>query len=217
MTVRRSLSIHADAVRLPGDLTVPEDAGGVVAFAHGSGSSRLSPRNVSVAERLNDVRLATLLFDLLTPSEADDRGRVFDVELLASRLAEAIAVTRHDPEVGDLPLGLFGASTGAAAALVASTFDGIDVDAIVSRGGRPDLAGDALERVSVPTLLIVGSNDVDVVGFNHDAQRRMRAETRLETIPGAGHLFEEPGALDTVAQLAASWFVRNLGERVRSA
>lgn len=216
MTVRRSVQIHTDAAQLPGDLVVPGDAGGVVVFAHGSGSSRRSPRNVSVAERLNVAGLSTMLFDLLTPDEAVDRALVFDIGLLASRLHAAVEAIRDTPDVRGSPLGLFGASTGAAAALVASTFDGEDVSAIVSRGGRPDLAGDALERVSAPTLLIVGSNDVQVLDMNRSAQSRMRGVTRLELVPGAGHLFEEPGALETVADLATSWFVRNLGEGVRS-
>jgi putative phosphoribosyl transferase len=216
VTVRRSISIHADAVQLPGDLVVPDETGGVVVFAHGSGSSRFSPRNAAVARWLNDAGLATLLFDLLTPAEAEDRAYVFDIELLASRLGAAIDVVRDAEVVRELPLGLFGASTGAAAAIVASTFDGMDVAAIVSRGGRPDLAAGALQRVSAPTLLIVGSNDVDVLELNRQAHGRMRAETRLEIVPGAGHLFEEPGALQTVGDLATAWFVRNLGTRVRS-
>jgi putative phosphoribosyl transferase len=216
VTVRRSLSIHADAVQLPGDLAVPEDAGGVVVFAHGSGSSRFSPRNAAVAQSLNGAGLATLLFDLLTPAEADERANVFDIELLAARLGAAITAACEGPDVRELPLGLFGASTGAAAALVASTFDGTDVRAIVSRGGRPDLAGDALERVSAPTLLIVGSKDVDVIELNSAAERRMSAVTHLEVVPGASHLFEEPGALEIVEKLATAWFVRSFKNGVRS-
>ena len=217
MTVRRSIQIHTDAAQLPGELIVPGDAGGVVVFAHGSGSSRRSPRNVAVAKRLNVAGLATLLFDLLTPAEAADRALVFDIELLASRLEAAIIAVRVADEVRALPLGLFGASTGAAAALVASTFDGANVGAIVSRGGRPDLAGNVLQRVAAPVLLIVGSNDPDVLDLNRGAAERIRAETRVEVVPGATHLFEEPGALDIVSELATSWFVRNLVERVRSA
>lgn len=216
MTVRRSIQIHTDA-QLPGELIVPGEAGGVVVFAHGSGSSRRSPRNVAVAKRLNVAGLATLLFDLLTPAEAADRALVFDIELLASRLEAAIVAVRVADEVRALPLGLFGASTGAAAALVASTFDGANVGAIVSRGGRPDLAGNVLQRVAAPVLLIVGSNDPDVLDLNRGAAERVRAETRVEVVPGATHLFEEPGALDIVAELATSWFVRHLAERVRSA
>ena len=217
MTVRRSIHIHTDAAQLPGDLIVPGDAGGVVVFAHGSGSSRRSPRNVAVAERLEVAGLATLLFDLLTPAEAADRALVFDIELLASRLGAAIVAVRDAADVPAVPLGLFGASTGAAAALVASTFDDANVGAIVSRGGRPDLAGNALQRVTAPVLLIVGSDDPDVLGLNRAAAERIRAETRVEVVPGATHLFEEPGAMEIVADLATSWFVRNLGERVRSA
>ena len=217
MTVRRSIQIHTEAAQLPGDLIVPGDAGGVVVFAHGSGSSRHSPRNVAVAERLNVAGLATLLFDLLTPAEAADRALVFDIELLAARLGAAIVVVREAADVPAVPLGLFGASTGAAAALVASTFDDANVGAIVSRGGRPDLAGNVLQRVTTPVLLIVGSNDPDVLDLNRAAAERIRAETRVEVVPGATHLFEEPGALEIVADLATSWFVRNLGERVRSA
>ena len=217
MTVRRSIQIHTDAAQLPGDLIVPGDAGGVVVFAHGSGSSRRSPRNVAVAERLDVAGLATLLFDLLTPAEAADRALVFDIELLASRLGAAIVAVRDAADVPAVPLGLFGASTGAAAALVASTFDDANVGAIVSRGGRPDLAGNALQRVTAPVLLIVGSDDPDVLGLNRAAAERIRAETRVEVVPGATHLFEEPGAMEIVADLATSWFVRNLGERVRSA
>lgn len=217
MTVRRSIQIPTDAAQLPGELNVPGDAGGVVVFAHGSGSSRRSPRNVAVAKRLNVAGLATLLFDLLTPAEAAGRALVFDIELLASRLEAAIVAVRVADEVRALPLGLFGASTGAAAALVASTFDGANVGAIVSRGGRPDLAGNVLQRVAAPVLLIVGSNDPDVLDLNRGAAERIRAETRVEVVPGATHLFEEPGALGIVAELATSWFVRNLVERVRSA
>jgi pimeloyl-ACP methyl ester carboxylesterase len=217
VTVRRSIQIHTDAAQLPGDLIVPGDAGGVVVFAHGSGSSRRSPRNVAVAERLDVAGLATLLFDLLTPAEAADRALVFDIELLASRLGAAIVAVRDAADVPAVPLGLFGASTGAAAALVASTFDDANVGAIVSRGGRPDLAGNVLQRVTAPVLLIVGSDDPDVLGLNRAAAERIRAETRVEVVPGATHLFEEPGAMEIVADLATSWFVRNLGERVRSA
>jgi putative phosphoribosyl transferase len=217
VTVRRSIQIHTDAAKLAGDLIVPGDAGGVVVFAHGSGSSRRSPRNVAVAERLDVAGLATLLFDLLTPAEAADRALVFDIELLASRVGGAFVALRDAADVPAVPLGLFGASTGAAAALVASTFDDANVGAIVSRGGRPDLAGNVLQRVTAPVLLIVGSDDPDVLGLNRAAAERIGAETRVEVVPGATHLFEEPGAMEIVADLATSWFVRNLGERVRSA
>jgi putative phosphoribosyl transferase len=212
---RQAVSIDVDPVPLPGDLVVPKGSRGVVVFAHGSGSSRRSPRNIAVADSLNRSELSTLLFDLLTPEEAEDRSLVFDVDLLAARLEAAARWVREVPGLGDMPLAFFGASTGAAAALVAATRPGNEVSSIVSRGGRPDLAGDALERVTAPTLLIVGSEDRDVLELNRQAERRIRAETRLEVIPGAGHLFEEPGALETVAELAATWIERNL-ERVRT-
>lgn len=210
MTSARPVSIDADTLSLPGDLAVPEPARAVVVFAHGSGSSRKSPRNVAVADRLNAAELATLLFDLLTPEEGEDRARVFDIPLLAERLDAAARWVRRTPELGDLPLGLFGASTGAAAALVAAAR--LDrVAAVVSRGGRPDLAGDALERVRAPTLLVVGGEDRDVLELNRAAERRLRVETRIEVVPGAGHLFEEPGALERVSELAASWFSEHVG------
>jgi putative phosphoribosyl transferase len=212
---RQAVSIDVEPAPLPGDLVVPEGSRGVVVFAHGSGSSRRSPRNVAVADSLNRTELSTLLFDLLTPEEAEDRSLVFDVDLLATRLEAAARWVREVSGLGDMPLAFFGASTGAAAALVAATRPGNEVSSIVSRGGRPDLAGEALERVTTPTLLIVGSEDRDVLELNHQAERRIRAETRLEVIPGAGHLFEEPGALETVAELAATWIERNL-ERVRT-
>ena len=207
---RKTVDVRADDASLPGDLLLPADARALVVFAHGSGSSRLSPRNVSVAERLRRDGLGTLLFDLLTERESDDRRLVFDIGLLARRLAAAVEQVSNDPDAAGLPVGLFGASTGAAAALVASV-SLPRVAAIVSRGGRPDLAGDALERVSAPTLLIVGGADHQVLGLNREAQAGMRSETRLEVVPGATHLFEEPGALERVAELAADWFVRHLG------
>lgn len=215
MTTGRAVSIDAGPVSLPGTLAVPERAGAIVVFAHGSGSSKTSPRNLAVAERLNGSGLATLLFDLLLPEEAESRARVFDIELLASRLEAAARWARTPSGLGDLPLAFFGASTGAAAALVAATRLEAEVSSIVSRGGRPDLAGEALDRVTAPTLLIVGAEDRDVLELNREAERRIRAVTRLEVIPGAGHLFEGPGELETVARLAASWIERNL-ERVRS-
>ncbi len=211
-TVRRSVLINVDPVRLPGDLVVPDGAVGVVIFAHGSGSSRKSPRNVEVARRLNEAGLGTLLFDLLSPAEAEDRANVFDIDLLAARLVGAARWLRRWPQVGTVPIGLFGASTGAAAALVAAERLGGEISAVVSRGGRPDLAGDSLPRVTAPTLLIVGGDDVEVLGLNRDAEARMRCERRLEVIPGATHLFEEPGALERVAELAADWFERHLTE-----
>jgi putative phosphoribosyl transferase len=200
----REVTIDAGGASLPGDLSLHADPALLVVFAHGSGSSRRSPRNVAVAEHLHGDGLATLLFDLLTAEEARDRRLVFDIGLLARRLV--VAVERVSADLGDPPVGLFGASTGAAAALVASvSLPGIR--AIVSRGGRPDLAGDALERVTAPTLLIVGGADAEVLELNRQAQARMRTETRLEVVPGATHLFEEPGALERVAGLASAWFV----------
>jgi predicted phosphoribosyltransferase/predicted alpha/beta-hydrolase family hydrolase len=202
--------IETDGRRLPGRLVVPSGAVGVVVFAHGSGSSRLSPRNVAVAQRLHAERLGTLLFDLLEPVEAQDRGNVFDVPLLARRLLAAAAWVRTHPESEALPLGYFGASTGAAAALWAAAERPDEVRAVVSRGGRPDLAGDRLRRVSAPTLLIVGGADDVVLGLNEQAARLLAAEHRLEVVPQATHLFDEPGALERVADLAAGWFAEHL-------
>ena len=210
MPLPRTVPIESGSAMLPGDLAVPEDAGAIVVFAHGSGSSRLSPRNVAVADRLNRAGYATLLLDLLTPREALDRARVFDIELLATRLAGAARWVRSRLEIAELPLVFFGASTGAAAGLVAAAALGDGVAAIVSRGGRPALAGDALERVQAPTLLIVGGEDPDVLELNRVAAGRMRAETRIVVIPGAGHLFEEEGALERVAELAADWITEHL-------
>jgi putative phosphoribosyl transferase len=210
MTLRRTVSIDAGSVSLSGDLVVPDDARAIVVFAHGSGSSRLSPRNVAVADRLNGPGLATLLLDLLTPREAADRARAFDIELLATRLVAAAGWVRSQPELAERPLAFFGASTGAAAALVAAAALGDDVAAVVSRGGRPDLAGDALKQVRAPTLLIVGGEDPHVLELNRAAARKVRAETRIVVIPGAGHLFEEHGALERVAGLAAEWIAEHL-------
>jgi putative phosphoribosyl transferase len=205
-TLRREVLIAIDPVRLPGDLLVPPEAIGIVIFAHGSGSSRLSPRNIGVARVLNDAGIGTLLFDLLTDDEAEDRAKVFDIALLARRLEAAAKWLSTWPDIGHLPVGFFGASTGAAAALVAAAHLRIDVAAVVSRGGRPDLAGPDLGRVSAPTLLIVGGNDIEVLELNREAERLLRCEKRLEVVPGATHLFEEPGALEQVAELAAGWF-----------
>ena len=200
----------AGGITLPGELAGPAASVGVVAFAHGSGSSRRSPRNLAVARTLNDAGLATLLFDLLTDDEATDRAKVFDIGLLAERLVLATRWLQHDPDVGGYPLGYFGASTGAAAALWAAAELGVDIAAVVSRGGRPDLAAGRLAEVSAPTLLIVGSRDTAVLDLNEQAHRLLRCPRRLEIVPGATHLFEEPGAMDTVATLAADWFTRHL-------
>lgn len=201
------VTIPTPAGSLGGTLRLPRGAAGIVVFAHGSGSSRFSPRNRAVAEVLRARGLGTLLLDLLTESESGDRAKVFDIALLADRLRAASAwlSARPDP----LPLGYFGASTGAAAALVAAAGDP-RVRAVVSRGGRPDLAGDALPLVVAPTLLIVGGEDTAVLDLNREALARLRCEKRLEVVPGATHLFEEPGALEEVARLAAEWFARFL-------
>ncbi|MER7370907.1 alpha/beta family hydrolase [Nonomuraea wenchangensis] len=190
-----------------GDLVVPDAAQGLVLFAHGSGSSRHSPRNRYVAGALNEAGLATLLFDLLTPEEEVDRANVFDIGLLAERLLERTREVREHPDSAGLPIGYFGASTGAAAALWAAAQPGNDIAAVVSRGGRPDLAGPRLAAVRAPTLLVVGGRDPVVIELNQEAQQRMSAECRLTIVPGATHLFEEPGALDAVADLARAWFV----------
>ena len=207
---RREIRVGTGRVVLCGDLAAPAEAHGLVLFAHGSGSSRHSPRNRYVAGRLEERGLATCLIDLLDVTEEDDRRAVFDIELLAGRLAAAEAHLRDDPEVGGLPLGLFGASTGAAAALVAASRLGERVRAVVSRGGRPDLAGPALPAVRSPTLLIVGGEDGVVVDLNRNALSMLGGERQLVIVPGAGHLFEEPGALEAVAGLAADWFAERL-------
>ena len=193
-----------------GDLVVPKNAVGVVVFAHGSGSSRHSARNRSVARVLNRAGIGTLLFDLLTSAEESDRANVFDIELLARRLSAAVAWLRQQPAAADLPVGLFGASTGAAAALWAAAEPRAGISAIVSRGGRPDLAGDRLAAVRAPTLLIVGSEDHVVVELNRTAANRMLCEHRVAIVPGATHLFEESGTLGAAADLAASWFASHL-------
>ncbi|MEU5793045.1 phosphoribosyltransferase family protein [Streptomyces sp. NPDC047813] len=204
----REVSVPAGDVRLGGSLTVPEGATGVVAFAHGSGSGRHSPRNRHVAEGLHRAGLGTLLFDLLTDAEASDRDNVFDIPLLAGRLLAATHWLRAEPAARGLALGYFGASTGAAAALWAAV-EGRPA-AVVSRGGRPDLAGPRLPEVTAPTLLIVGGADPLVLDLNRDARSRLRCENRLETVPGATHLFEEPGTLERVTELARDWFTDHL-------
>src|SRR5918997_2036781 len=212
----RAVKVPTGPVELEGSLGVPEGARGVVLFAHGSGSGRHSPRNRYVARALQRAGLATLLIDLLTPEEerADLRaGHLrFDIGLLAERLAGATEWLKDNPETRSLRIGYFGASTGAGAALVAAAKRPREVGAIVSRGGRPALAGDALPLVEAPTLLIVGGNDVPVIGMNEEALGRLRAEKKLEIVAGATHLFEEPGALEEVARLATGWFWRYLGQ-----
>jgi putative phosphoribosyl transferase len=196
--------------QLEGILTVPEPAVGLVIFAHGSGSSRLSPRNTYVAERLQERGIATLLFDLLTEEEADDRRNVFHVPLLASRLEEALVWSREDPDTAALPVGLFGASTGSAAALVTAAQNPSEIAAIVSRGGRPDMAGEAIAQIRAPTLLIVGGADTVVLELNEDAYAALNCTKHLHVVPGATHLFEEPGALDKVVEAAGDWFAQHL-------
>jgi putative phosphoribosyl transferase len=213
-----TVSVHARGVALIGDLMIPRDASGVVVFAHGSGSSRTSPRNRSVAQVLNAAGFATLLFDLLTPdeevAERYTRHLRFDIGLLATRMVGAIEwVQRHD-DLRALPIGLFGASTGAAAALIAATRVR-GVSAVVSRGGRPDLAADALAAVDQPTLLIVGSHDPDVLALNQAALARLNFSSTLHVVRGATHLFEERGALDEVTHVATLWFRKHLAPAER--
>lgn len=202
--------VEVGKLLLPGILRMPDATQALIVFAHGSGSSRLSPRNTAVAEALNGYGMATLLFDLLTPAEEGDRANVFDIPLLAGRLVEAVHWIDGQPGLARLPLGLFGASTGAAAALVAAARLGDRVGAVVSRGGRPDLAADALEDVPAPSLLIVGGSDHGVIELNEQAFARLRATKALEIVPGATHLFPEPGAMDAVIALAARWFTLHL-------
>lgn len=212
-----SLDIELPAVRLAGDLTVPPQPIGVVLFAHGSGSSRKSPRNRFVARALNDAGLATVLFDLLTSAEEIDRANVFDIGMLAERLVLTTYWVRARREVGRLPVGYFGASTGAAAALWAAALLGDDIGAVVSRGGRPDLAVGKLAAVRAPTLLIVGGHDEMVLEWNREAQEGLTCPNKLEIVPGATHLFEESGALEEVAHLARDWFARHLRGAARAA
>jgi len=214
LTTERSVRIPAGQSTLDGDLTVPDRARGIVLFAHGSGSSRFSSRNRHVAAALQTAGLATLLMDLLTPDEEQVDAVTahfrFDIGLLAERLVHATDWLGAHVATANLGIGYFGASTGGGAALVAAAERPRAVKAVVSRGGRPDLAGPALGRVITPTLLIVGGLDAPVIDMNEAAMRQVRAETRLEIVPGATHLFEEPGTLDHVAALACGWFLRHL-------
>lgn len=198
---------------LPGMLAVPEMARGLIIFAHGSGSSRFSPRNAYAAHVLQQRGLATLLFDLLTPGEGADRRNVFDIDLLARRVTEAIDWARVDARTTSLAIGLFGASTGAGAALAAAARRSAEVAAVVSRGGRPDLAGAALAQVRAPTLLIVGGDDSEVITLNRAAQAQLRCESELAIVPSAGHLFEEPGTLDQALAAASAWFEAHIQGR----
>ncbi len=212
--IRIPREVEIGALALKGLLGAPEKASALVIFAHGSGSGRLSPRNSYVAEALRRSGLATLLLDLLTPEEESLRSNVFDIPLLAQRLLLATAWAREQAETAQLPIGYFGASTGAGAALVAAA-DDRRIFAVVSRGGRPDLAGDALDRVRAPTLLIVGGRDHTVIALNREAQRRLKTESELVIVPGATHLFEEPGALDEVIAHASRWFLTHLPQAER--
>ena len=209
------VQIQSGPATLCGNLNIPEGAAALVLFAHGSGSSRHSPRNQFVARTLNKAGLATLLFDLLTQEEEAIDMRTgehrFNIGLLAERLIHATKWAKQEKVTHDLRIGYFGSSTGGGAALVAAAKIPEDVGAVVSRGGRPDLAGDALPKVQAPTLLLVGGNDDIVIELNEQARDRMRCEVKLEIVPGATHLFEEPGALERVAQLASDWFVSHLG------
>jgi putative phosphoribosyl transferase len=204
--------VDAEGVSLPGDLSVPSRAPGIVLFAHGSGSSRRSPRNRFVADVLTESGLGTLLFDLLTPGEERNRENVFDIGLLARRLGAATRWLRTLPIAQNRALGYFGASTGAGAALEAAARSEVPISAVVSRGGRPDLAGEWLPKVTAPTLLIVGGHDGTVLALNREAFERLRCPKRLEVVAGATHLFEEPGTLEAAARLAKDWFARHLTE-----
>ena len=215
--VQVEVSFPADGVRLGGVLQVPAGASGIVVFAHGSGSSRHSPRNRYVANQLLQSGLATLLMDLLEEDEARDRDKVFDIELLASRLLGACAWLSNNATTRTLRIGYFGASTGAAAALAAAAKQPEKVAALVSRGGRPDLALPWLAAVKAPTLLIVGELDLPVLGWNEDAYRRLTADKELVIVPGATHLFAEPGALEAVARHACRWFARHLAPQAAAA
>jgi putative phosphoribosyl transferase len=213
----RAVSVEMGPVTLEGDLALPDQAAGIVLFAHGSGSGRYSPRNRAVAQALQQDGLGTLLIDLLTEEEEEidleTRHLRFDIPMLAERLAGAIDWLGDHESTRNLPIGLFGASTGAGAALIAAVNRPDQVRSVVSRGGRPDLAEEALPRVTAPTLLIVGGLDEVVIGLNQLAYHQLKCEKRLEIIPGATHLFEEPGALEQVSTLARAWFMRGFGTR----
>jgi putative phosphoribosyl transferase len=209
-TTERTVEIPSATVGLPAILGLPERAHGAVLFAHGSGSGRFSPRNNAVAHVLQDAGLATLLADLLTEREAQDRRFVFDIDLLASRLLECTHWIQQQAPMHSLAMGYFGASTGGGAALVAAAQAGDEIKAVVSRGGRPDLAGDYLSQVQSPTLLIVGGHDEPVIELNEQAMTQLHCAKELVIVPSATHLFEEPGTLDEVARLARDWFLRYL-------
>lgn len=213
MTANRNVvEVLIEPRRLEGTLRLPQtqQPTGLIIFAHGSGSSRFSPRNIFVAKELVSHGFATLLFDLLTLEEAQDRRNVFDIPLLSSRVCETINWAKSTDLVGGLQIGLFGASTGAAAALVAASVEPQQVQAVVSRGGRPDLANEALPEVTAPTLLIVGGLDYEVLELNRFALRLLQCEKRLDVVPGATHLFEEPGTLEAVVERSIDWFERHV-------
>jgi putative phosphoribosyl transferase len=216
----RDVFISSGQLQLEGELNIPAGASGVVLFAHGSGSSRHSPRNKYVAQTLHDSDIGTLLFDLLTQEEEEEekftRHLRFDISLLAKRLVDATNWIKTQAEVQTLPIGYFGSSTGAAAALVAAAEIGQQVAVVVSRGGRPDLAGASLPKVQAPTLLIVGGRDEQVISLNWDAYRRLHCEKQVEIVDHATHLFEEPGALEEVARLAAGWFKRHFESKAQA-
>lgn len=210
MQIDKEIEVMSGSAVLPGILVVPEGASGVIVFAHGSGSSRFSPRNQFVAGILQQAGFGTLLMDLLEPDEAEDRNKIFDIDLLAQRLASATELLRNTPDTSSLSIGYFGASTGAAAALHAAAVLGSAVGAVVSRGGRPDLAAPFLASVKCPTLLIVGGCDHLIIPLNREAFEVMTCPKELVIVPGATHLFEEPGALEEVARLTADWFRKHL-------
>lgn len=211
----RYVDVPSGSVTLKGILVVPRNATGVVLFAHGSGSGRFSPRNNYVARVLQEAGIATLLIDLLTEREAEDRRLVFDIDLLTRRVMDAATWLRQNPDTTGLPVGYFGASTGSAAALRAAAQEGPAVAAVVSRGGRPDLAMDQLPQVEAPTLLIVGGYDEPVVELNQIAYDRLTSKKELVIVPGATHLFEEPGTLEEVARLARDWFASYFQQRLK--
>ncbi len=204
------IHINIDAVSLEGILSIPKEAKGLVLFAHGSGSSRLSPRNAFVARVLQDADIGTLLIDLLTEEEDEVYETRFDIDLLTDRLVAIVSWLKKNPDTKNLSIGLFGASTGAASALKVAAKLGKKIKAVVSRGGRPDLAMDVLDNVASPTLLIVGGNDFDVITLNQQAFQKLACEKQLKIVEGATHLFEEPGALEEVARLATNWFKKYL-------
>jgi putative phosphoribosyl transferase len=208
--MRKSIKIQLDHVTLEGELVLPDDAQGLVIFSHGSGSSRFSPRNNFVAEQLQQRGIGTFLFDLLTEEEDNDYSQRFNIELLSQRLVQVTEQILNDPEINKLPVGYFGASTGAASALIAAASLSNKVSAVVSRGGRPDLAMVHLKDVKAPTLLIAGELDTIVIKLNQEALQKLHGIKHLEIVRGATHLFEETGALEQVAQLSADWFIHYL-------